>query len=491
MLTEPARTEIGLAGRRIRDLLTAPVVTCPPETSVADAAGLMARRGASSVVVTGADGGVAGIVTDRDLRTKVLAAGRPASAAVSSIMTAPVLAIGPDAPALAGLLEMTRAGIHHLPVIDDGRLVGMISSHDLLQAQGAHPVLVVRRIEAATSFEALAAAVPGVRSVVRGLAQGGAGAGEISRIVAELNDRLVSRAVALVEAELAAEGHGAPPVPYSWCAAGSEGRREQTLNTDQDNGLIYADPPEALRTEANGYFPRLARAVVERLVRLGFPECPGGFMASNTRWCQPASAWRAAFASWMETPEPERVLAAAIYFDLRPVAGDPGPGDGVWRWVCGAAPAHRLFLRFLARDAVERRPPLGFFGRFAVARSGPHAGRLDLKARAVLPMTQAMRAYALSLGARDTNTLDRLTAAGAHGALGATEVRDLRDAYEVIGRVRLGHQLALLDAGLPPDNFIDPAGLGRADRVLLAEAFRTLGSLQRRVEDRFQTSGIG
>jgi len=330
-----------------------------------------------------------------------------------------------------------------------------------------------------------------VESVVRWLASGRAAPIDIGRIVAELNDRLVRRALDLVQIDLETGGSGRPPVAFSWLVAGSEGRREQTLKTDQDNALVYQDPPPGDEAAAATYFERLAKAMSLVLTRVGFPPCPGGFMASNPRWRQPESVWSRYFASWMETPQPEAVLQASLFFDLRPVGGAEEVGRRLWEWVCETAPARTLFLRHMARAALDRRAPLGFLGGFVVERSGPYKGRLDLKARAVFPMTQAMRVYALSLGARATNTIDRLKAAGEQGTFTSAEVSELSDAYEVIARLRLAHQLARLDAGAPPDNFIDPRALGKTDRLLLKEAFKIIAWLQRGLEGRFQTRLVG
>jgi CBS domain-containing protein len=192
----------------------------------------------------------------------------------------------------------------------------------------------------------------------------------------------------------------------------------------------------------------------------------------------------------METPHPDRLLSAEVFFDLRPAAGDETVGHALWEWVCDRAPSHGLFLRYLARATLERRPPLGVFGRFAVKRSGDHKGTFDIKAHGMFPITQAMRVHALSLGLRETNTADRLRQLGERGIFAANEVGELRDAYEVIFRVRLTHQLGCLDAGLPPDNLINPQSLGKSDRLLLKEAFKSLAWLQRELEDRFQTRAL-
>lgn len=488
LIEASSKGDLALFVRRVSELVKGPPVTCGAETSVSEAAGLMTRLDVGSVIVTAADGAPVGIVTDRDLRTKVLAEGLPAGSPVRSIMSSPLIHMEPGRLAFDALLEMTRRGVHHLAVLAGDRLVGVVSSHDIILLHGAHPIALVRDIESAGTVEQLATAGPRIQAVVRWLAGAGAGVLDIGRIVAELNDRLVGRALALVVTTLEQEGQGKPPLPYAWLVAGSEGRREQTLKTDQDNGLVYQDPSTRQRESAARYFSRLAAAMGEVLVRLGFPPCPGGFMASNPLWCQPDSVWRGYFTSWMDTPEPQQVLRASLFFDLRPIAGDEGLGDALWTWVCNRAPSQRLFLGYMAKAALERQVPLGAFGGFVVERSGVHTGTLDLKARGIFPTTQAMRVCALSVGLRETNTVDRLVSLGARGFYSETEVKEVRDAHEIISRLRLSHQLACLDAGLPPDNSLDPRTLGKVDRMLLKQAFKTVAWLQRDIGDRFRTA---
>jgi len=488
--TAAYRGDLALFVRRVSDLIKGAPVSCAVGASVAEAARIMTQRGVGSVIVVTDDGTPTGIVTDRDLRAKVVALGLASSTPLGSIMSSPLISTEPDQLAFDALLEMTRRGIHHLAVVTDGRLHGVVSSHDIILLHGAHPVALVRAIEGARTIEELAATAPRVQAVVKWLAGESASVFDIGRIVAELNDRLVRRALDLVTVTLEAEGDGPPPVRYAWLAAGSEGRREQTLKTDQDNGLVHQDPPPELGAAAAAYFGRMSARMGQALVRLGFPPCEGGFMASNPRWCQPESVWRGYFAGWMESPQPEPLLRASIFFDLRPIAGDEGLGRALWEWVCERAPAQTLFLRHMAKAALERHVPLGFFGGFVVERAGAHEHTLDLKARGVFPVTQAMRVCALSLGVRETNTVDRLLAVGGRGLLAHGQVEELRDAYEVISRLRLSQQLACLDAGRAPDNFIDPRALRKGDRVLLKQAFKTVAWLQREIEDRFKTAMV-
>jgi CBS domain-containing protein len=475
---------------RIQTLLTAPPVTCSTATSVTDAARLMKHRAATSVVVVGADGTPLGILTDRDFGTKVVAADLSLATPVGAIMSSPLICIESGELAFHALLEMTRRKIHHLGVVEDDRFLGVVSSDDLMQFHGAHPVALSREIELQESVDGLAAVAPRIQAVVRWFVGAGASPFDVGRIVAELNDHVVRRALMLVQASLEADGHGRAPVPYSWFAGGSAGRREQTLKTDQDNGLVYEEPPEDLRASTADYFERLSKTVASTLVRCGLPLCAGGYMASNPEWCQPQSRWRRHFASWMTNPHPGQVLSACIYFDIRPVGGEPRPGRALWDWVSDRVPSERLFLRWMARAALDRAPQLGLFGGFVVKSAGEHKDTLDIKAQGTLPMVQAMRVYALSLGLRETNTVDRLLHLGAQGVFTPTQVQELREAYEIVCRVRLVHQVGRLDAGLPPDNFVNPQALGKSDRLLLKEAFKTLRWLQRTLEDRFQAAAM-
>ncbi|MEX2223766.1 MAG: DUF294 nucleotidyltransferase-like domain-containing protein [Candidatus Rokuibacteriota bacterium] len=478
------RADLALFVRQVRELVKGPPVTCVRSARVAEVARLMSERAVGSIIVADAEGEPVGIVTDRDLRTRVLASGLEPSTPVALIMSSPLVSVDREASAFDALLEMTRRGIHHLGVLADGRLAGIVSSHDLLGLQAAHPVVAARQIDTAPDVDALGRAGARVQSVVRWLAASGMDALAIGRIVAELNDRLVRRALGLVQAELETGGHGRAPVAFCWLVAGSEGRREQTLKTDQDNGLVYRDPSPGAEAKAAAYFERLATVMSETLTELGFPRCPGDFMAANPRWRQPESVWRRYFSSWMETPQPEPLLQAALFFDLRPIGGEEEIGRGLWEWVCETAPARTLFLRHLARAAQDRPRTLGLLGGFV-------GKQVDLKAAAVLPVTHAMRVHALSLGVRPTNTLDRLRAAGLRGIFTAAHVSEVGDAHRVVARLRLTHQLACLDAGLPPDNVIEPHALGKTDRLLLKEALKTIAWLDRGLAERFQTGLVG
>jgi CBS domain-containing protein len=464
-----------------------PPVTCGRDLPAVEVARLLSAERVGSVVVVDAEGAPAGIVTDRDLRSRVVAEGRdPAALRAGQIMSAPLVGVRPGAFAFEALLEMTRRGIHHLGVIEDDRLLGVVSSYDFLLLQATHPVTLAREITRADSLDALAELAPRVTQLVQRLIDEGGTAHDVGQIVAELNDRMVIRVLGLTAGALDETGAVAP-VPYCWLLFGSEARREQTLRTDQDNGLVYTDPPPELAAAAADYYARFAAEAIQGLLRVGFPPCPGQVMASNPRWCQPVSVWLGQFQRWMRQPRPELVLEACIFFDLRPLVGATEHAARLTGAVRREAPERRPFLTLLARDVVERRVPLTMFGNVAVPRGGPHRDTVDVKGAGALQLVGAARLLALELGLGETNTVERIRAAAARGAIAQEQAREITDAYQLLVRIRLVHQLAQLAAGVPVDNHVNPARLSHADAVLFRDALKTVARVQANIRGRFAT----
>lgn len=306
--------DLSLFQHRVRDLVKRPLVTCGTGASAVEVAQRLSGDGVGSVVVVDAAGVPVGIVTDRDLRRKVVAGALdPRAVDAAAIMSAPLVTIRSSAFAFEAALEMTRRHIRHLVVVDEERAVGVVGSRDILVLHTTHPVTLAREIGRAVSLDALGGLAGRVTDVVRRLLDEGGRAYDIGQLVAELNDRLVVRVLGLTAAALEEVGETAP-VPYCWLLFGSEARREQTLRTDQDNGLVYANPPADLVEPAARYYRRFAKEAIRGLVRIGFPPCPGGAMASNPRWCQPLAVWVEYFRSWMTDT---RRLAAALHPEWR------------------------------------------------------------------------------------------------------------------------------------------------------------------------------
>jgi CBS domain-containing protein len=442
------------------------------------------------VVVVGADGRPVGIVTDRDLRRNVVAEGRdPVTVDAASIMSSPLVTIRPGAFAFEAALEMTRRHIRHLVVVDDTRAIGVVSSRDIMVLDTTHPVTLAREIGRATSLDALRDLAHRITGLVRRLVDEGGTAHDIGQIVAELNDRLVLRVLGLTLESLEAAGE-TPPLPWCWIALGSEARREQTLRTDQDNGLVYGDPSADLAEPADRFFRRFAQEAIRGLVEVGFPSCPGDAMASNPRWCQPVSVWAGYFREWLTTSAAHSVLEASIYFDLRPLVGAPELAASLTELVHAEAPRRHRFLEIVAQDVVTRPVPMTVFGNVRVPRHGAHPGAIDVKGSGSLQLVGAARLFALQLGLGETNTVERFRAAASAGALGDVDVGEITDAFQHLMRLRLRHQLEQIERGDVPDNLVRPETLSHADALLFRDALQTVRKVQGAIRERFATDFV-
>jgi CBS domain-containing protein len=479
--------DVFLGHKKVADLMSRQVLTCTPEVSARTAASLMTQQRVSSIVVTGNDLSLQGIVTDNDLRSKVLAAGLDPEAPVDEIMSRPVRAIAPDAYAFDALLSMSHYGVRLLLVVDDNRLVGIISEHDLQMETGSSPVQIIGAIERSTSLSSLIGMAPKVDRVLEMLLRQGGPVKKLVALVTELNDRITRQTLKLVEQQIASEGFGGAPAPFSWIALGSEGRREQTLHTDQDNALFYAEVSSADATELRAWFLRFSERVVDCLAHTGIPLCPGGVLACNPQWCRPEEQWRETFLRWITEPNPNSLLMAAIFFDFRPLyAGTDFPGV-LDEELLPAIRQNRLFLRFMAKNALSNRPPLSLLKRFVVEKSGEHMNRFDLKMKGLTPIVDAARVLSLDLGIRHRNTFDRLDAIADRGVFDGAFHADLREAYEFIVYLQISRHLEALAKGEGPDNFVDPESLNNLQRKMLKESFAVVRRLQEIIEFRFRT----
>ena len=479
--------EVFLTGKQVADIMNTDILTCAPYISVQAAAKMMARRRVSSIVVTGNGPYPLGIMTDNDLRTKVLAAGLSPEVAVAGIMTQPVHTVPLTADAFDALLTMSRNGVSLLVVVEGDHMAGIISEHDLQMEAGSSPLQVIDAIRRTTSLDTLIGMRYKIDSVLEMMLRQGGPVKQLVALVTELNDRLTIRIIELVEEEMAREGLGPPPVPYGWLALGSEGRREQTLHTDQDNALFFAPEPDCDETECKQWFLQFAQRVVGYLVRSGIPECPGGIMASNPEWCQPEDLWLDKFLGWIKDPSPQPILMASIFFDFRPIYAGTNFPYLLEDQLLKAIRKSGLFMRFMAKNALINRPPLSLLRRFVVEKSGEHKNKFDLKQRGLTPVVDAARVLSLSLGIKSQNTLDRLAEINRIGIIDDTFHADLREAYEFLIYLQISRHLDALAQGEKPDNFIDPASLNGLQRKMLKESFAVVRGLQETIEFRFQT----
>ncbi len=483
------RTQTGLMGDTERllyslsvsDVPSSPPLLCQQGTTVREAAQMLASAKSTCVFVVDAEGSAVGIVTDRDFAQKVVAQALPLDRKVTEIMSRPVVAVESTERLFHALLAMVSGNIHHVLVTRQGTPSGVLTAHDLMVLQGKSPLNVVRFIEAQTNVQDLAKANQRINGLLPLLLREGAKASHVTRVVAEVNDRLIVKILQFAEAKL-----GPAPVSYCWVVLGSEGRREQTFKTDQDNALIYADSDD--QSSVREYFAQLAAFAQDALSTCGYPVCPGNYMASNPRWRQPISTWMTYLHEWITQAELHGTEDALIFLDMRPVAGDFSLYQTLAvknrEWLKDAG----LFKSVLASISTSHKPPLGFFRNFVLERSGEHKDQLDLKLFGTGPIVDAARVFALDAGIEHTNTSDRLAALSSGPDRDPTIFQDMQEAFEFLTLLRLECQLRQVRDGKELSNYISPDSLTQLQRSLLKEAFRAAARAQALIEERFRTA---
>jgi CBS domain-containing protein len=434
-----------------------------------------------SAVLVRHPGGL-GIITDKDLRAKVVAAGRDAAGPVGAIMTAPMVTIRAERFAFDAMIEMLETGVHHLPVVDpSGAVVGVVSSDDLANLESRSPFTVRRGLSLAPDEEALVRAAERLPALLLGLIDAGLSAPEIGRVLSLQSDTATARLV-----DFAMERHGPAPVAWAWLALGSVARRELTLASDQDNALAYADGGDPVAVDA--YFERMAADVNAGLARCGFGIDAGDVLARDHRWRMSASAWIRVFQECLDSPRPSQLVRAAVSFDFRHVMGGleiVPPLVGILQ----TARRYPDFLARLARTATDHRPPLDFLGRISVRKGNGARGRIDLKQGGIVPIASLARFHSLSNGITISATLDRLVAAEEVGGLEGETAQALREAFTIVCDIRVQHHVACIRGGAAPDNLIDPDELPPLERASLREAFLAVARAQKQL-GRFVPLGL-
>lgn len=439
----------------------------PSSATIQEAAMRMAELGIGSLLVGGTDDGLAGIVTDKDLRIKVVAQGLDYRAPVETIMSAPVHTIPAGALCFDALLEIMTKGVNHLVVELDREILGVVTSHDITVYKGIWTIYLFRQILAERTFSGIYGLAEKVPMAVRTLIEEGARGGSVARVITMLNDRILDRILEMILGEM-----GPAPVPFCWLKLGSDGRSEQIFRTDQDNAIVYEDPEDPRDLPAvEAYFEALATRAISRLEACGYPRCKSEIMASNRRWCKPLSVWTAYFDEWLSTPDPKEAGFATIFFDLRPGFGRSELVETLRRRITALAQRQHVFLMHLAGDCRLAPPPLSFFRDFLVEKTGEYSNRLDLKGRCVAPFVNFARLMALKHGIEQTNTLDRLQLLAERGRIPMDLYADAREAYEFGFQLGLVHQLRLAESGCSPHTYVNPAELSNLERKALKESF--------------------
>lgn len=458
-----------LTTRKVADLMARRPVTCAPGDSVREAARRMREARVSSLgVVEG--GRLVGIVTVRDMSNKVVAAGLGPEVTVAEVMTPDPVSLPPDGLGSDILHIMLEKRVGHLPVVEDGVLVGMVTQTDLTRFQAVSSAVLVRDAAVAETVDDLAAVTARIPQLLVQLVGGQNPHEVVTRLITDIADTVTRRLIALAEAEL-----GPAPAPWCWLACGSQGRQEQTGVSDQDNCLFIDD---AAAEDDLPWFEALARRVCDGLNACGYVYCPGEMMATNPRWRQRVSVWQGYFHGWIARPDPMAQMLASVMFDLRPIGGSPGLFRDLQAEVLDRAARNSIFVAYMIQNSLKHQPPLGLLRGFATIRSGEHRNHIDMKHNGVVPVTDLARVYALLGRLTAVNTRARLQGAEEAGQISPSGARDLIEAYDLIARMRLVNQAELVRSGRKPDNFLAPSDLSDLERSHLRDAFVVVRTMQ-------------
>lgn len=455
-------------------------LTCAPDTPLREALATMEQNRIGTMPVVGADGRPLGIFTRQDVIGRVVLPERSLATPVREVMSTPVVALHGDATAGDAALVMAQRGIRHVVVVDgDGKVAGVVSERDLFSLQRLSVRELASAVRRASDLEALVQCASDIRALSHSLVAQGLAAGQLTRVISSLNDQVAVRIL-----ELCAPKFDLSGLALCWLGMGSEGRSEQTIATDQDNGVIFAADqasagPDAIRERVLPF----ARAVNEALDRCGYPLCKGGVMASNPRWCASLPEWSAAFANWIDRGDPDSLLAANVFFDFRPLWGDARLAEALRDDVTARARANPRFLKQMSDNALRNRPPLGWFGELEGAEDEAGVEGIDLKMNGSVPFVDAARIFALAGGVTVTNTVERLMQSGALRGIPPSEVKAACDAFEYVQLLRLREQHRRGgEAGDANPNIAPLDLLPELDQRILKEALQVARRVQQRLE---------
>ena len=474
-----AATEVDMSGMTIEigKLIKRPPITLDVGVSIQEAARVMTEHNVSSIMLT-REGSLAGILTDRDLRRRCVAAGTDFERPVSEVMSGNPETMRSDDLVLNALMKMTRSRINHIPVVDEQNIVGMLTASDLTHNSSANPAYMNTETRRAASVEELKMILRRLPELQLLLANTGISAHHIGETISSITDMLTTRLIELAQRDL-----GPEPVPFVWVCGGSQARHEQSSHSDQDNAMILSDD---LRDEHLPYFAELAKRVCDGLNECGFIYCPGDAMAMNQQWRQPQSVWRGYFREWIEQPEPMALMLSCIFFDLRAVHGDFVLHKELQNMVLEMTENSTLFTAHMVDNALKHRPPIGFFRTFVLIHDGEHDNTFDIKHRGIVPIIDVARVLALAEGIPRVNTSDRLKTLGGTASMSQEMSSNLLDAFEFISNLRVRHQAAQISSGAEANNFLPPDKLSSLERKHLKDAFEVIKDAQESLASRYQ-----
>ncbi|MDO6640483.1 MULTISPECIES: DUF294 nucleotidyltransferase-like domain-containing protein [unclassified Shewanella] len=478
-----------LTTSKVKTLLSREPVMLPITTTIQNVAKTMSEEHVSAAIINDpnlADEGgnsFVGIITERDLCAKVLAQGLDVETQVAEVMSTELISLDHNAYIFEAMLLMLRYNVHHLPILKNKQPIGLIEVSDIIRYESQNSLLIVSSIFQQNSIDDLIILSHQLKDCFVRMVNEDANSHMVGRAMSEIGRSFKQRLL-----ELAEERLGPPPVPYCFLALGSMARDEQLIVTDQDNAIILDNQyQESLHGE---YFKQLATYVCDGLAACGYTYCTGDIMATNPEYRKTQSQWEECFADWIDNPKPQALLNCSIFFDLYGVYGRPKWAEQLNAFILRKAKKNNRFLACLARNAINRTPPLGFFKDFVMEKDGRHNNSINLKRRGTAPLADLIRVHALAIGSQSQNSFDRLEDIIEAGILPPSKGKDLQHAMEFISLVRIRHQALDIQSDQEPDNNIEPENMSDFERRNLKDAFLVLSSAQNFLKFRYSASSM-
>ncbi|MBT0811197.1 cyclic nucleotide-binding domain-containing protein [Litoribacter ruber] len=464
------------------------VLTCQIGESCHAAALKMAERDVGSIIIVDNEKLPLGIITDKDLRNRLVAKKLPFETPVERIMSSPLTTMKPNANFPDLYLTMVRQKLHHLIFTEDGtassKVVGIISDHDILLAQGNSPAVLIHGLQNTSEVKEMAKIRNRAERLLKYYLENEVSMDFVANIISEINDLIIQRAIEISKRNLEKKyPEEVRKIKFCFISLGSEGREEQLLRTDLDNAIVYEDLDPEADLAARPFLAELAQSVIDILLACGFHPCPALMMANNPKWCQPLDQWKKYFSEWISNPTEESLMHSAIFFDFRPIYGQKKLSEAMAKHIYKEIEGKSVFLNFLAKNANMNPAPLGFFRNFVVEKSGEHRDKFDIKMRAMMPLTDIARLLVLSHKMVDiNNTFKRFEKLAEVEPQNKEIYLEAAKAYEILMRIRAIEGLKSESSG----RYIEPNKLGKLQRQLLKNAFYPIDELQALLRVRFQ-----
>ena len=466
--------------RKIADVMVNQPITCSPEDHFRKVASLIHEHSVSSVVVVEQEKPL-GIITEGDIVSLVAReqdVHHGQSLTARRIMSSELITVNPGDFTYKALFQMIKHRTKHVPVVDEEKLVGIVTLRDLIKSRQSGALAIINRIESRNSIERIARLREDIDQVLLALLTERATVLEITSLMAEFYDRITRRVIEISEQAMIEEGWGPPPTRYCFIEMGSGGRKEQFTRTDQDNGIIYEDVKKNLQKEVKKYFLTLGEKIVAGLEAFGFVRCDGKVMSNNEKWCRSFKEWRDTINSWRVHWDRENVLMMNIFLDFRHVYGHQSLFFLLRNLVVKTFRNADRMIGALIEGHMKIKVPLSLFRKIITERSGKHAGMISLKSSACVIIVDCIRAFSLREGVLETNTFERLNELGKRNILSQKDVEFISVAYETLMLFRIKDAAAKRKKGLEPDNYIDPNKLTNHEYALLRDALVMVGRLQ-------------